>query len=351
MSRECRSNARCSNCEGRHHTSICSGSSAGDTRAPVTGNNQQGWPLGQNQGMAANLAGMTTPTTEATPTTSALHCVTTKVPVLLQTARAMVFKISDARMKTEARIMFDNGSQRSYITKALAGTLSLNPRHTETMVIRTFGSQSETKQVCKLVSLGVVLRDGRSLQLSFLTVPFICEPLTSQSIMYAKENYHHLADLDLADCACEDDRLTVDILVGSDNYWKLVTGEIINGDSGPTAIKTRLGWVLAGPVEGIAGHNLTNCVVTHTMAVDTHVSQDSDQELDKRLKMFWDLESLGIQPNEATVYDEFESSIQFNGKRYEVSLPWKESHAPLPDNYDLSLKRGGWVAQAAEAEP
>ena len=55
--------------------------------------------------------------------------------------------------------------------------------------------------------------------------------------------------------------------------------------------------------------------------------------------MFWDLESLGIQPNEATVYDEFESSIQFSGKRYEVSLPWKESHAPLPDNYDLSLKR------------
>ena len=235
--------------------------------------------------------------------------------------------------------MFDNGSQRSYITKALAEILSLNPRHTETMVIRTFGSQSETKQVCKLVSLGVVSRDGRSLQLSFLTVPFICEPLTSQPIMYAKENYRHLADLDLADSACEDDRLSVDILVGSDNYWKLVTGEIINGDSGPTAIKTRLGWVLAGPVEGIASHNSTNLVVTHTMAVDTHVSQDSNQQLDKRLKMFWDLESLGIQPNEATVYDEFKSSIQFNGKQYEVSLPWKESHAPLLDNYDLSLKR------------
>lgn len=26
-------------------------------------------------------------------------------------------------------------------------------------------------------------------------------------------------------------------------------------------------------------------------------------------------------------------------KRYEVSLPWKESHAALPNNYDLSLKR------------
>ena len=75
------------------------------------------------------------------------------------------------------------------------------------------------------------------------------------------------------------------------------------------------------------------------MTVDTHVSQDSDQELDKKLKTFWDLESLGIQPNEATVYDEFENTIQFNGERYEVSLPWKVSHDPLSDNYDLSLKR------------
>ena len=74
----------------------------------------------------------------------------------------------------------------------------------------------------------------------------------------------------------------------------MVTDEIINGDSGP---KTRLGWVLAGPVEGNEGHHSTNLIVTHTMAVDTHVSQDSDQELDERLKMFWDLESLGIQRN------------------------------------------------------
>ena len=55
--------------------------------------------------------------------------------------------------------------------------------------------------------------------------------------------------------------------------------------------------------------------------------------------MFWDLESLGIQKNKVSVYDEFESTIRFNGERYKVSLPWKESHAPLSDNYDLSLKR------------
>ena len=61
--------------------------------------------------------------------------------------------------------MFDNRSQQSYINKELTETLLLKPRYMETVVIRTFGSQAENKQVCELVSLGVVvvLRHGQSL--------------------------------------------------------------------------------------------------------------------------------------------------------------------------------------------
>ena len=73
-----------------------------------------------------------------------------------------------------------------------------------------------------------------------------------------------------------------------------MTGEIINGDSGPAAIKTRLGWVLTGPVEGISNHSSTNLVITYTLPVDTHVSQDSYQECHKKLKTFWDVQLLGI---------------------------------------------------------
>ena len=118
--------------------------------------------------------------------------------------------------------------------------------------------------------MGSALRNGQSIQFSFLTVPLIDEPLTSQPITYAKENCDHLTELDLANCANEDDRFSVDILVGSDNYWKLVTGEIIYGDGGQIAIKTKLGWVLTGSVEGISNHSSTNLVITHTLTVDTH---------------------------------------------------------------------------------
>ena len=98
------------------------------------------------------------------------------------------------------------------------------------MIIWTFGSHQNTRQVCDIVSLGIALKNGGRVELPFLSVPLICEPLTSQPILYANENYAHLADLDLADSACGDDHLDIDILVGSDHYWKLVTGEVIRKD-------------------------------------------------------------------------------------------------------------------------
>ena len=80
------------------------------------------------------------------------------------------------------------------------------------------------------------------------------------------------------------------------------------------------------------------------MAVITHVSQDSDQELNKII--IEDVLGPWIQPNKATVYNEFESSILFNG---EDVLPW----IAYSTAWQLSslLENTGWVAEVAEAEP
>ena len=59
------------------------------------------------------------------------------------------------------------------------------------------------------------------------------------------------------------------------------------------------------------------------------------------MRSFWELESLGIQVDsmENDVSDHFASSVKIKGGHYEVSLPWRECHDPLPTNYDLSQKR------------
>ena len=96
-----------------------------------------------------------------------------------------------------------------------------------------------------MVKVFVPLRSGITTQLMLSTVLLICEPLSCQPIAYTKEKYKHLADLDLADFSRVSDELQIDALIGSDHNWQLVTGQVIHGQSGPTAIDTHLEWVLS----------------------------------------------------------------------------------------------------------
>ena len=103
------------------------------------------------------------------------------------------------------------------------------------------------------------------------------------------------------------------------------------GEHGPAAIHTKLGWVLSGPMPvSDRSQCSTNLVTTHVLQVDAQ-PQDS-VGLDERLHSFWELESLGIQEIEKTLYDEFASKIAFSNGRYKVALPWKEFHDTLPDS-------------------
>ena len=54
----------------------------------------------------------------------------------------------------------------------------------------------------------------------------------------------HLAGFDLADGMRDSTSTTIDLLIGADLYWTIVSGQILKGNSGPTAIEARVGWVL-----------------------------------------------------------------------------------------------------------
>jgi len=203
----------------------------------------------------------------------------------------------------------------------------------EEVHIRTFGSDTTRAQTVELVTVAVSPIEGSSIPILFSTVPFICEPLSYQPVAYTKQCYSHLANLELADPSRVGEELQIDALIGSDHYWQLVTGQTIQGDSGPTAIHTRLGWVLSGPV--CCGTKLNNSYLSHSMMIH---SSDSPS-LDNVLKDFWELESLGIKPDEPSVYDEFKNSIQLKDSRYIVSLPWRSNQALLPSNLRLATKR------------
>ena len=83
------------------------------------------------------------------------------------------------------------------------------------MLIKTFGAENQNKQACEVVELGVHLRNGRGLNMSFLSVPLICEPISSQPIAFATDTYKWLASLELADYSHGDKGLEVDIQINT----------------------------------------------------------------------------------------------------------------------------------------
>ena len=315
MGRNCRSGLKCPNCNGRHHVSICQSLKEEGKPSDTTGTN-----VGGKKPWTA-------------PTTSMY--ASARTPILLQTARTHVSQPERPDLRVDTCVIFDCGSQRSYVTETLKNRLALPVKSVDTLMVKTFGSSEEQVHHCEVVDLLLETRGGECLQLSFLAVPLICDPLVSQPLSHVVKMFPHLAELDLVDTGNESN---IDVLVGSDLYWKLVTGRVVRGENGPTAVETVFGWVLSGPLD-LAAQEPFNVNPTCVLRIESQSLSADDTHLDFWLKRFWDLEAIGIADQEPSVYEDFVKKISFNDGHYEVHLPWKEPHLPLDDHYQLSLDR------------
>ena len=170
------------------------------------------------------------------------------------------------------RILFDSGSQWSYITKRARNKLSLSTMRTEKLLIKTFGCENEQLKECDAVQfyvkgLGV---DSSTVQMTAHVVPLICSSLKDQAVQLAQESYKHLVDLELADCPTMGCSSEVDILIGNDIYWCFFTGDLKRGEFGPVAVKTTFGLVLSGPLpQELSSEPEVNLTTCHTLRLDT----------------------------------------------------------------------------------
>ena len=319
MVRHCRSNTRCSKCQRRHNTTICEGKSSAQEQP-------------KRSARSASGPSSTTAVTAATISTSGA--------ILLQTARAQVHAIANKEVSLSARIILDGGSQRSYITSTVSDALQLQPSGQEMLTINGFGSSENGESVERsVVALGIKCIDGSSIMVSCIAIPSICPPIQQQYPLEAVRSCKEFKRLNLADdCA---GTAPVDILIGADYYWQIVSGDMLHSDTGTIALSTRLGWVLSGPVPSItaAGETMSALVTTQRHTTPSVSAEEPDDALLQQMKLFWELESLGIKMNDPSVLETFQQTIRYDGKRYVVDLPWREGHRILPDNLALCKRR------------
>ena len=245
--------------------------------------------------------------------------VDVRTPALLQTATAAAYCKDTPADTNKVRLILDSGSQKSYKSTKLKDTLRLKVEQSVNVSIRTFGSEAKITQTCDAVNIGLRKRMRAYLELSLY---FICEPLSGQPLDLTVQRFPCLSGLDLADSGNASDHLEINILVGADYYWKVATGRIVHGRVGPILLSRQGLGVVSGSVPGRHPDSTTTNMICSQVLKLGCVQPENLADLDKKLQMFWNLDTLCVREKEDSVYDKFIRTVELKNGWYSVRLPW-----------------------------
>ena len=333
LASSCTLDYSCNKCQGKHNISICMEPNRQDDKNNRRTSNKI------NNSNSTNSVGTNTSTESAT--TNFNNSSTSSVnSVLLQTAKTTATNVNESK-QLNVRIMFDSGSQRTYISNYVQEKLNLEPLRNEKLILKTFGNDNPVARIFDVVKLklhGI----KKNFVIEALVVPTICSPLTNQKIASVSQSYPHLKNLKLAD-PFTDETMNIDILVGTDFYHTFFTDEVIRGKSNePVALSSHFGWILSGSFK-IKGKQ-KNINRVHTFRLDTRTCSDYEyfNETGFEIKQAFDY----LHPNDfaessenESVYQFYKHNLNFDGKNYQVKLPFKNYTETLPDNYQLAKSR------------
>lgn len=305
MSKSCYSMKRCSRCNGKHHSALCKSTG-------IDGHKSSGTiPTEENTSRRdPEKEDSTVP--EGSTLVGSTH--TSQDTILLQSA---LVDVAAGSRSCQARLLFDSGSQRTFISQDLANKIGAQPFKKEELLMSTFGHDKRTKADFETVRV-CLMADGEGIIINALVSPVISPPISAH-LQDDDLNFPYLQGLRLADPVRTSGPLEIDIIIGNDYYGSLVTGEIIKGD-GPMAMNSKFGWLLSGPV--IQAEQPKEIIETHCYRIEIKPAQD-DETLNEILPRFWELDSLGIVDSpkvEDEVLRHFNESVSFNKQegRYTV---------------------------------
>ena len=222
----CKSENVCKKCGQRHHTSICTKNKL-HTGAQNKRENDE-----RNLDTSAYVKYMHSDKSSA------------ETEVLLKTAIAPVS--SDQRNYKDGNILFDEGAQKGFITEELAGKLHIISTKEEKIETTGFGVNGTSKRNLRSARIYVQGKKSEVIPIDVLIVPKIANPIKTHRNVTTGLTY--LKGLTLAHPTTHNENFEISLLIGADWYWDFIDDNVIRGN-GPTAVKSKLGYVLSGPTQ------------------------------------------------------------------------------------------------------
>ena len=278
----------------------------------------------------------------------------------MMTASAYVHG-TDMSQRTKITILFDSGSQRSYVSEKLARQLTLDAKAKETLNLITFGSTKYSKLTLNSVVVNVEVENNEIIPVNALTHNIICIFMSPRINV---GQISHLHGLSLADCFEDASPKRIDLLIGLDFYFNFIQGDAIHGKpKEPVALRSTLGWIVSGSLRNESS-NSNSFTSTHLIleGFDRAACETfQENEIVSTLKEFWQHEACGLfdingkESTERTTPScpqrDF-VNIVHNGERYEANLPFSSNpQGLLPSNYTLCSSRLNSLIKKLRANP
>ncbi|XP_074649039.1 uncharacterized protein LOC141904353 [Tubulanus polymorphus] len=345
----CRSSFRCRICQCRHHTSLCGASMFQYRQSQNQNNTDRSKTTVSNDASSKSDNVNDNPSAMPVNDFPALNSKANKpkfkqrslmtnsgggAKVLLKTAVARVCSSYNGSIRSN--LLFDDGSQRSFITKELVEKLCLKPHKQEYLDLSGFGAATGFNKTVDIVRVDVICNDNTQVQIEAVVVAFITRPMSVHGI----DQIDEFKSLELAHSReFYSNAFSISILIGVDFYYQFVLGnDFVVSSIGPIAVPTKLGYLVSGP-------QAAYCLQVNADSVD-EIGQNS-------IKKFWDLDLIGIRPPETDPYLDWycDNCISFDNGIYNARLPWKSEHGPLPTNYNVAKARTRSTARKLSKTP
>ena len=110
--------------------------------------------------------------------------------ILLQTAYAKLSSFNSNKTN-DVRIIFNTGSQKTYVTNDVKKYLNLPTLWTERIFVNTFGNYDSKPRTVDIVPLKFIV-DGKTIFIEALCAPCICSDIFGQIVRNASRNYAYL---------------------------------------------------------------------------------------------------------------------------------------------------------------
>ncbi len=231
--------------------------------------------------------------------------------VIMQTVEVEVHGL---KSKTRATILFDNGSDRSYVSSKLISQVGPEFVHSELVSWGAFGqARANPEELRNVFSLEIRGPDGNVGVARVTEIPTVCIPLHRRRV--PKVILKSLKSIKLLDDYNRDKSFSVDILIGLDQYWRFVKPEIVPVSESLVIQNTMFGWMLSGMYESAPSDGpLVQVEASPQLFCARGVNDDE-------LRRIWGLELESESKQADTVLSRFNETIRLKEGRYEVQLP------------------------------